>query len=205
MFNSKEYCRKNSEKAKARAKKWYEDNKEYRLAQDKKKRSTPEYKETMKEYLRQYYIKNREVLRKKHNEYKINTDYLKWKRENHKLNMETNPNYRFGHILRGRINSALRFNRTIKAKKTEELLGCSVEVARKHIESQFKPGMTWDNHGRRTWHIDHIKPISSFDLSNPEEQKKAFHYTNLQPLHWVENLTKGSKIDDDIVRTYGRP
>jgi hypothetical protein len=83
---------------------------------------------------------------------------------------------------------------TIKTKKTLELLGCSWQEARDHIQSQFKEGMTWENHGFYGWHIDHIIPCSSFDLTDLEQQKKCFHYTNLQPLWWKDNISKGSKI-----------
>jgi desulfoferrodoxin (superoxide reductase-like protein) len=62
------------------------------------------------------------------------------------------------------------------------------------LEKQFKLGMNWDNYGRSGWHIDHIKPCASFDLTKKEEQLKCFHYTNLQPLWARENLIKSDKI-----------
>ena len=65
---------------------------------------------------------------------------------------------------------------------------------KEHLEKQFKEGMSWENYGFYGWHIDHILPLSSFDLTKAEEQKKAFHYTNLQPLSAKENLQKYSKI-----------
>jgi len=71
------------------------------------------------------------------------------------------------------------------------LLGCTIKEFKQHIESQFSEGMSWDNHGE--WHIDHIKPISSFDLTQEAEQKKAFHYLNVQPLWAIDNMRKGSK------------
>ncbi len=67
-------------------------------------------------------------------------------------------------------------------------------IAREHLEKQFKEGMTWENHGLYGWHIDHIIPCASFDLTDLEQQKKCFHYTNLQPLWAKENLIKGVKI-----------
>ena len=60
-----------------------------------------------------------------------------------------------------------------------------------HLEKQFKPGMTLDNYGE--WHIDHIKPITKFDLKNENELRKCFHYKNLQPLWAIENIKKGDK------------
>ena len=83
-----------------------------------------------------------------------------------------------------------------KAGHTEELLGCSIEEVRNHLERLFQPGMTWDNWGKYGWHIDHIIPVSYFDFSDPEQQYWAFHYTNLQPLWAVDNLRKGNKIKE---------
>jgi 5-methylcytosine-specific restriction endonuclease McrA len=106
-------------------------------------------------------------------------------------------------LFRGRISRAMKLQLSEKAYKTIDLLGCSIECARNHIESQFNNEMNWNNHGI-LWEIDHIIPINFFDLTNKEEQKKAFHYKNLQPLNKMENRTKGSKLpqDNDIVRTY---
>jgi len=70
-------------------------------------------------------------------------------------------------------------------------LGCSIDELKQHLESKFLPGMTWNNYGRFGWHIDHIRPLSQFDLTNPEQLKIACHYTNLQPLWWRDNLSKG--------------
>jgi len=63
------------------------------------------------------------------------------------------------------------------------------------LETKFLEGMDWDNYGIYGWHIDHIKPCSLFNLENIEEQKKCFHYTNLQPLWAIDNLKKGNKYD----------
>lgn len=81
-----------------------------------------------------------------------------------------------------------------KSKRAQELIGCTIVELRLHLEKQFRPGMTWDNHNYHGWHIDHIKPLASFDLSDPEQQKQAFHYSNLQPLWAKENISKRDKV-----------
>jgi hypothetical protein len=100
--------------------------------------------------------------------------------------------YKIENNLRSRINIALK--RSKKSKKTKELVGCSLEELKNHLESQFKEGMSWDNYAFKGWHIDHIIPCAFFNLEDPEEQKKCFHFTNLQPLWWYENIKKSDKI-----------
>lgn len=80
--------------------------------------------------------------------------------------------------------------------RTIEFLGCSVDHFRQHLEAQFLPGMSWDN--RPDWHIDHIRPLSSFDLSDPEQFKAVSHYTNLQPLWAIDNLRKGASMPEGL-------
>jgi len=81
-----------------------------------------------------------------------------------------------------------------KCAKTKQLIGCDVDKLIAHIESQFLTGMSWGNHGTHGWHIDHVLPCASFDMSDPEQQRKCFHYTNLQPLWGPDNIRKGDKI-----------
>lgn len=72
-----------------------------------------------------------------------------------------------------------------------ELTGCSIDILRRHLESRFKPGMTWDNYGTKLgWVVDHIKPRSKFDLNNPFQRCECFHFSNLQPLWYSENQRK---------------
>ena len=78
-----------------------------------------------------------------------------------------------------------------KITSTKDLLGCSIDDFKRHIEKKFSKGMNWENHGE--WHLDHIKPISKFNLEDKIEREKCFHYSNLQPLWAKKNLTKSNK------------
>ena len=82
-----------------------------------------------------------------------------------------------------------------KSANTMEQLGCSRETLLNHLSHQFDSKMTWDNMGE--WHIDHIRPCASFDLTDPAQQRECFHYTNLQPLWAEDNLKKGASINPD--------
>lgn len=101
-------------------------------------------------------------------------------------------NFRLRSTLSGRVYSALRQQGTNKSLKTMELLSCSMDFFRQHIESQFTKGMTWDNYKRGGWSLDHIKPCASFDLTKIKEQQKCFHYSNYQPLWEFDNVHKSS-------------
>ncbi len=86
----------------------------------------------------------------------------------------------------------------LKAKDstTIKLLGCTVIEFKQHIERLFTVGMTWDGVFSGNIHIDHVKPCVEFDLMLPGEQKLCFHYTNLQPLWWYDNLKKGTSYTE---------
>jgi hypothetical protein len=79
--------------------------------------------------------------------------------------------------------------------RTEKYVGCSFEEARRRIESQFTRGMTWENYGS-FWTLDHIVPLSSFDLSDARQRMLVNHISNLRPLNAKENIRKGNKIPD---------
>lgn len=105
------------------------------------------------------------------------------------------PAYAIKLTLRSRVNKAIRRGTTtgVKSASTELLTGCSTPELINFLESKFQPGMTWQNHGIRGWHIDHIKPVAAFRLADPAQQRECFHYTNLQPLWAKDNLAKGDK------------
>ena len=77
-----------------------------------------------------------------------------------------------------------------KTSKTQELVGCNYDFLMGYLEKQFTKGMTWQNYGKDGWHIDHIKPCASFDLTNPQQQRECFHYTNLQPLWATSSIAE---------------
>jgi hypothetical protein len=83
-----------------------------------------------------------------------------------------------------------------KGTKTEELLGCNIKFFKTYLENLFCEGMSWNNYGNGygKWNIDHIYPVSKFDLTNKEEQKKAFRFTNCRPMWSIDNIKKGNKI-----------
>jgi len=170
-------------------------NKEYRkINRDKRKKYEFDnnINQYQKEYQKEYRLKNKikrlEYLKNNKNKItKKQNEYVKTRRL-HDLS------FKILLITRSRLRAALKSQNVIKYKKTLDLLGCSKEEYIKHIESQFKDGMTWDNHGVFTWHIDHIKPMAAFDLNDPEQLKECCHYTNMQPLWAFDNLSKGDKI-----------
>ena len=187
----KKYYIKNKEKILLRCKKNYIKNKERILKKG-----------------REYYQKNKKIINKRKRNYqklycsRNKEKILKWAKKarmkrRDKFNkyirdrLKTDINFKLRKTIRARIRLALKNDK--KRSKTLKLLGVNnIITAKKHLEKLFKPRMTWKNHGK--WHVDHIRPCSSFDLTKSSEQRKCFHYTNLQPLWASENLAKGSKI-----------
>lgn len=110
----------------------------------------------------------------------------------HKRTYRANPQHRLKMLVNTAAKRMVRSGWT-KRHRCAEMIGCTWEQLRTHLESQFKSGMTWDNQGQFGWHIDHIRPLSSFDLTQPGQMAAAMHYTNLQPLWWRENIVKGGK------------
>ncbi len=160
-------CRQNNpEIAKEKAAKYYQSN-----------------KEAINEYNREYYWTNREQLLKKQksNREKINAY--------HRARVKNNIQFRLSCVLRTRLLGALKGN--AKRGSAVSDLGCSIAELRVHLENQFQDGMTWENQG--SWHIDHIKPLSRFDLTDREELLEAVNFNNLQPLWAEDNLRKGAK------------
>jgi hypothetical protein len=100
--------------------------------------------------------------------------------------------FRLINIMRARTRLFFKSKDIKKKNNTFEIIGCSPEFLKEHIEKQFTKGMSWDNHGQYGWHIDHIVPLSS--ANTEDEIYKLCHYNNLQPLWAEENLRKSNKI-----------
>lgn len=106
---------------------------------------------------------------------------------------DNGSHFRIGLRIRSRVFNAIKQGGGRKPGRTFDITGCTVHQLKAWLESQFCARMSWDNYGR-AWHIDHIMPCASFDLSKPEHVRQCFHYTNLQPLWARANIRKSDKI-----------
>ena len=154
-----------------------------------------EYKNKNRKDLREYdkkrYYENHEKLKQKSRDY-FNEHKLERKiyAQQYFQKIKNNLEYRIKHSLQSRIIHAVKKQETNKSNHTNELIGCSFEELKQHLEKQFTEGMSWKNYGRTGWHIDHIKPCFLFDLTKKDEQQQCFNYTNLRPLWWKDNLSR---------------
>jgi hypothetical protein len=110
---------------------------------------------------------------------------------------QSDPAFKLRCTLARRIHHVLKDQNADKTKRSLDYLGCSPAELKAHLEGKFQEGMSWDNYGQFGWHVDHIKPCSSFDLSNESEASQCFHYSNLQPMWWRENIIKGDKWEEE--------
>ena len=172
----KAHRRANREENLARQKAWYAANRDKHLARQKACYAAD--RERVLARLKAYKKANRKELSAREKAYRANSPQAKAA-----LNLST------------RIRHALQAASATKSARTLELLGASIEEVRAHLEAQFKLGMTWSNWSPEGWHVDHIKPCASFDLTDPEQQKACFHYSNLQPLWAKDNLSKNDRLD----------
>lgn len=161
--------------------------KKYHSKPEVKKRKSDNYKiwsEKNREHLREYHAKWRDENREELNGYK---------RVYEKTKKDSDPSYKLACYTRTAIYTCLKERDITKYKNTFDLLPYSLEKLINHLESQFKEGMSWENYGE--WHVDHIKPMSSFNIQSPEDGsfQECWSLNNLQPLWGKENLSKGSR------------
>ena len=177
---------------KSRGRKYYHDridNPDFK--EMRRQKSIQWRKDNPEHYLelaRNRYYKNREKEIERRKKYsRENKDKINKRVQNRRKN---DPLYKLRQLMYSRLRKKIKN----KSESMSDILGCTWEEFRIHIESQFKDGMTWDNHGQYGWHLDHIIPLSS--AKTEEEIYKLNHYTNLQPLWAEENLKKSDKIFD---------
>lgn len=158
-------------------------SKDYKSKSLKSKAYHKNYRDNRKqeknEYAKNYYKENRQIIIAR------NCEYYKNKRS-------SDMNFKILTNLRRRLSSAIKRNN--KSCRTVELIGCEISALVFYLESKFQDGMTWENYGK--WHIDHIRPCASFDLTDIEQQKVCFNYKNLQPLWAEDNLKKSDSWID---------
>lgn len=157
------------------------------MSEEEKKMSINERKKYR--YQRDETERTKAIKRAKKYQLKNKEKVSKYKTEWTRNKMRTDIHYRLKQKLSKRIWDAL--NGICKSTTTEELIGCTIVELMAHFELQFTEGMSWENYGK--WHVDHIRPCASFDLSKESEQRECFNYTNLQPLWAFDNMSKGAR------------
>jgi len=193
---------------------------EKKRAYKKKSLAKPEIKKKIKEYHIKYnqtekYIEYHKNLRKteksklyhrkynttqkyrdKKNQYRIdNYDLVRGRERIREVEYNKRPEVRIKRALRARLLVILKRGEGSKSCKMVELVGCTMPFLREYLESLWREGMSWDNYGfgRECWVMDHIIPCDRFNLTDKDEQKRCFNYTNIQPLWWDENASKSNK------------
>ena len=193
----KEYYEANKDKRKAyneaNKDKIKDKNKEYREANKDKKKAYDEankdkIKDIQKEYHKAYLEANKDKRKEYHKAYhEANKDKISYrKNEYSKKRKATDPIFKLKCNIRSLISKSMRKMKYKKTSRTAEILGCTFEVFKEHIQEQFPKDMNWDNSG--LWHYDHIKPVSS--ATSEEELIRLNHYTNFQPLWGEDNIEK---------------
>lgn len=188
LYKYKIYKEENKDKFKEVSRKRYLKNKEE--VSEKGKIYRLNNSEKVKEAKHLYYLNNKEKILNKSKIYRAKTKDIRNKRERDRR--KSDALYRLKSSIRSLINLYVKKNGYIKTLKTEEILGCTFEQFKLHIENQFTEGMSWEN--RSEWHLDHIIPF--YSAKNEEDIIKLNHYTNFQPLWAIDNLKKGTKINN---------
>lgn len=218
-YHAKKYIEKKNERSEY-AKRKYIEKKEERLIKakayaEKTKESKAEYdreyreknKLKIAEYKKQWAIDNPEKIFQKQKEYRENnSENLSLKKSQYSKNNRPKINAKKSVYEKQRRDADPLFKLTKntrkmvsrymlgeKSKRTQEIIGCTYEELKTYIENQFTEGMSWDNYGVNGWHVDHIKPLAM--ANNEEEIIASNHYTNLQPLWCLDNLSKGATFD----------
>jgi hypothetical protein len=184
----KDYFNLNRDKITDRNRDYRKNNREKELNRHKKYRE--ENPEKYRESILNYKKNNKEKIKEDAKVYYQNNKDKRRIYEN--IRHKTDSIYRITNSVRSRINLFVKSKNIRKNNTTFNIIGCTPEFFKEHLERQFKDNMNWDNYGLYGWHIDHIIPLSS--AKTEEEIYKLCHYTNLQPLWAEENLKKSNKL-----------
>ena len=169
---------------KACVKKYHEENKE--VIKEREKKYREENKEAISEQKKKYYEENKEAIIEQKKKY--NQEHKEERKEYLRNRRKTDEGFRISCNLRTRLCIALKGK--TKSARTMELVGApSIEFLRDYLEKTKVEGKDYSDA-----HIDHIRPCASFDLTEPEQQMECFHYTNLQWLPAMENISNGAKL-----------
>ena len=208
----KEYYQDNKEQIKEKKKEYRQNNKEQ--IKEKKKEYNKEYRQNNKEQIKEYYQDNKKHIKEQHKEYyQYNKKHIKerkkeYRQENkeqikerhkeyEKERYKSDPIFKLKQNLRSRLRHVLNSKNLKKSKHTIDILGCSIEELKLHLESQFEQWMNWSNNGPYdpknldTWQIDHIEPLAN--AVTEEDVYRLSHYTNLRPLRAIDNIIKKDK------------
>ena len=190
----KKYYAENKVKQGEKNKIWYQENKEY--CSQRAKKYNYENSEKIKERGKKYREENGESCRAMSRDwYQRNKErVIKRTVAYSKKRYQNNFSVRMMHVARVRINAMLRGKAIGKFTSTAKLVGCTPKFLKEYLEKKFLKGMTWDNYGIKGWHVDHKTPCASFDFNCPVQQLACCHYSNLQPLWALDNISKGAKI-----------
>jgi hypothetical protein len=175
-IREKKYWEENKEKILEKNREHYRNNKEYYINYQKKWSLKEENKEKNKVYHKKWYVSGGREVNNKYRREKLKKD----------------PAFRAQMNLRLRLYEFIKIGKYRKYGRFREMLGCDWEYFKEYIKEQFEVGMSWDNYGE--WHIDHVIPVTAWDLSKEEDQMLASHYTNLQPLWAIDNIKKSNKF-----------
>lgn len=182
---------------------YYQNNQEKIKQQSKEFRESEIGKDYNNKYQKKYNLEHKQEKKIRDKQYRQTENGKKNRNESYirrvkngkiaeyeRKRKQNDSNYKILCLLRGRINKIIK--RGDKSKSTADLLGCSIEQFKEHLEFLFQDGMSWKNQSLKGWHIDHYVPCSYFDLSDPEQQKICFHFLNMQPLWGSENHNKSN-------------
>lgn len=199
-----EYAKRKNEQNKKADQKWKETNPDsYKEMVQKRTDKILEQYHNDEEYKQQHLKNTRNWHKNNPDKVKKYLEDTKQKRkerrkEYEKKKLKEDFEYKLIHNMRCFLRNKLKrhFKRSgapyKKALTTNSLIGCNAEELANYLRLLYKPGMNDDNHGE--WHIDHIIPCAAFDLTDIEQARKCFHFTNLQPLWAHENLSKSDKF-----------